>query len=142
MKAPAGKGVGPGLGTPVVGRRPAALALSPSTEVKADVGYLDGIEPALRTALKLRRLSLHERADRRDYFDVYGDDGLRSAPDDRGLPVGVLNVSAFRSGFAQRGTELWWVTVSKPVVHEVAGRLPDINEAIRVFLLHLPGRYS
>ncbi|MFF9087402.1 hypothetical protein ACF1BE_13455 [Streptomyces sp. NPDC014991] len=106
------------------------------------MGYLDGMEPRLRTALKLRKLSLHERADRNDYFDVYWDDGLKEAPDDHGLPVGVLNVSAFRSGFTQRKTEFWCVTVSKPVVHEVAGRLPDINEAIRVFLLHLPHRYS
>ncbi|MEV8553756.1 hypothetical protein AB0L04_28555 [Streptomyces glaucescens] len=92
--------------------------------------------------MRLRKLSLHERADRKDYFDVYWDDGLKYAPDDRGLPVGVLSVSAFRSGFAQRRTELWWVTVTTPVVHEVASRLPDINEAIRVFLLHLPDRYS
>ncbi|MFH9089807.1 hypothetical protein [Streptomyces sp. NPDC017673] len=38
--------------------------------------------------------------------------------------------------------EFWWVSVSSPVVHEIASRLPDINEAIRVFLVHLPDRYS
>ncbi|QGZ52606.1 hypothetical protein GPZ77_33760 [Streptomyces sp. QHH-9511] len=106
------------------------------------MGYLDGIEPRLRAALELRKLSLHERADRRDYFDVYWDDGLKSAPDDRGLPVGFLNVSASSPGFMQRKVGFWWVSVSKPMVHEVASRLPDINEAIRVFLLHLPDRYS
>jgi hypothetical protein len=42
----------------------------------------------------------------------------------------------------QRKAELWWVSVSSPVVHEVAGRLPDINEAISVLLAHLPDRYS
>jgi hypothetical protein len=42
--------------------------------------------------------------------------------------------STVRAGF-------WWVTVSPPVVHEVAGGLPDINATIRVFLV-LPDRYS
>jgi hypothetical protein len=106
------------------------------------MGYLDGIEPHLRKALELRKLSLHERADRRGYFDVYWDDGMKSVPGDRGLPVGFLNVSAHSSGFMQRKAELWWVSVSSPVVHEVAGRLPDINEAISVLLAHLPDRYS
>ncbi|MFJ8085471.1 hypothetical protein ACIQ6Y_33445 [Streptomyces sp. NPDC096205] len=137
---PADKGVGHRLGDAVVGRGSAAPVLSPSTG--AGMGYLDGMEPRLRKALELRKLSLHERADRRGYFDVYWDDGIKSAPDDRGLPVGFLNVSAHSSGFTRRRVELWWVSVSSPVVHEVAARLPDINEAISVLLVHLPDRYS
>jgi hypothetical protein len=92
--------------------------------------------------LELRKLSLHERANRRGYFDVYWDDGQKNSPDDLGLPVGVLNVSASSPGFMQRKTEFWWVTVSTPVVHEVARRLPGINEAISALLVHLPDRYS
>ena len=107
------------------------------------MGYLDGIEPRLRKALELRKLSLHERADRSGYFDVYWDDGTKYAPDDRGLPVGFLNVvSAHSSGFMRRKVELWWVSISSPVVREVASRLPNINEAIGVLLAHLPDRYS
>ncbi|MFF9624724.1 hypothetical protein [Streptomyces griseosporeus] len=42
----------------------------------------------------------------------------------------------------KRTDEFWYVSVARPVVHEVAGRLPDINEAIEVFRAHLPDRYS
>ncbi|MES4909428.1 MULTISPECIES: hypothetical protein [unclassified Streptomyces] len=106
------------------------------------MGYLDGIEPRLRQALELRKLSLHERADRSGHFDVYWDDGIKNTPDDRGLPVGFLNVSAHPTSFTQRKVEVWWVSVSSPVVHEVASRLPNINEAISELLVYLPDRYS
>ncbi|MGX1128017.1 hypothetical protein RKD49_000207 [Streptomyces glaucescens] len=111
------------------------------------MSYLDGMEPRLRTALELRKLSLHERGGdewpSEVTFDVYWDDGAKHADDDRGLPVGYLRVAAYRRpGFMRRKDEFWRVSVSSPVVHEVASGLPDINEAIDVFLVHLPDRYS
>ena len=84
------------------------------------MGYLNGVEPGLRTTMERRKLSLRERAGG-DFIDVYWDDGLNYAPDDRGLPVGNLTVIALRrSGLMRRTAELWGVTIDKPGQHEVA----------------------
>jgi hypothetical protein len=106
------------------------------------MGYLDDINPFFRKELERRKLSLHERPRklndplarlvRSDFIDVYWDDGGKYAPDDRGLPVGVL--TAYGNGE-------WGVLVDKPVQREVA-RTPDINDAIAALLLSLLSRYS
>lgn len=71
--------------------------------------------------------------------DPSGSTRAVALPRSLGLPVGYLRVAAHRRpGSMKRMDEFWWVAVSSPVVHEIASRLPDINEAIRVFLVHLP----
>jgi hypothetical protein len=76
-------------------------------------------------------------------FYVYWDDGATYGGDDPGLPVGYVRVRTHRlPGLRKRVEERWWASVSIPVMHEVAARLPDVNQAVRLFLAHLPDRYS
>ncbi|MEV8393481.1 MULTISPECIES: hypothetical protein [unclassified Streptomyces] len=100
------------------------------------MGYQDGVEPGLRTTLKHRKISLHERADSEGFVYVHWDGDPKYGPGD-GLPIGVLYGMNFSFGGGS-----WEVLVNQPYQHVVGKGLPDINEAIRTLLLHLSDDYS
>ncbi|GAA1618519.1 hypothetical protein GCM10009733_013540 [Nonomuraea maheshkhaliensis] len=104
--------------------------------------HLDNLEPALTTLMESRRISLRELHE--DTILVCWDD----RDGDGGLPVGRVERESFRrSGMFGRTVE-GWTAYCDDLDHPghdpiLAGdMLPDLNQAVRAVLRHLPSRYS